>query len=146
LTRVADGGNHTRCCSGVRSGQDRAIRKVRQIDYVNSEALAWIARRLLLATVLVALAAPAAQSAPNRCNQLKALAAKVRSDNELIQEEHLRNLDPHWCQHARSVIGAMSETIEIIKSNSSHCNVSNDKIEALDKSNYRMSQLAEGRP
>jgi hypothetical protein len=101
--------------------------------------------QLAIAAAVLAASYPA-QSAPNRCSQLKALAVDVRGENELIQEEHLPHLDPHWCQHAKGVTHAMSGMIEIINSNPSHCNVGNDKLEALQTSNHRMIQLSEGCP
>jgi hypothetical protein len=100
---------------------------------------------LAIAVVVLAASYPA-QSAPNRCSQLKPLAVDVRGEDELVQEEHLPHLDPHWCRHARAVTNAMSRMIEIIESNPSHCNVSNDKFEALQTSNHRVIQLAEGCP
>jgi hypothetical protein len=100
---------------------------------------------LAIAVVVMAASLPA-QSAPGRCSQLRPLAASVRGENELVQEEHLPHLDPHWCQHAKVVTNSMSGMIEIIKSNPNHCKVSNDKLEALQTSNHRMIQLAEGCP
>ena len=91
-------------------------------------------------------ASPPAEAAPNRCSELKPMAAHVRSENELIQEEHLPNLDPRWCEHARAITNAMSVMMEIIKSDPSHCRMGNDKFEALQTSGHRVIQLTEGCP
>lgn len=124
------------------------MRTLRQLEIrFQKRWTSFLVQGLPVAIVAAALTASyAAQSAPSRCSQLKFLAANVRSDNELVQEEHLPHLDPHWCQHAKVVKNAMSVMIEIIKSNPSHCNVNNDKFEALETSNHRMIQLAEGCP
>jgi hypothetical protein len=100
---------------------------------------------LLLAIAVVALAPPApAQAAPNRCSELKPMAAHVRSENELVQEEHLSHLDPRWCEHARAITNAMSVMMEIIKSDPNHCQVGDDKFEALQTSSHRVIELTEG--
>jgi hypothetical protein len=119
----------------------------RQIRARKPKARASLIQGLPLAMAVVALAASSpAQAAPDRCSQLKTLAANVGRENELVQEEHLPRLDPHWCQHARAMTNAMSVMIEIIESNPNHCKVNNDKFEALQTSNHRMIQLAEGCP
>jgi hypothetical protein len=91
-------------------------------------------------------ASPPAQAAPNRCSELKPMAAHVRSENELVQEEHLPHLDPRWCEHARVITNAISVMMEIIKSDPDHCQLSNDKFEALQTSSHRVIQLSEGCP
>lgn len=100
---------------------------------------------LSIAVVAFAASSPA-QAGPDRCSELKPLAAQVRSENEMVQEEHLPRLDPHWCEHARAMTNKMSVMIQIIESNPDHCHVNNDKFEALQTSDHRMIQLSEGCP
>jgi hypothetical protein len=119
----------------------------RQTRARKPKAWASLVQGRLLAIVVVATGASSpAQAGPDQCSQLKTLAANVGRENELVQEEHLPRLDPHWCQHARVMTNAMSVMIEIIESNSNHCKVDKDKFEALQTSNHRMIQLAEGCP
>jgi hypothetical protein len=99
---------------------------------------------LLLAITVVALAPTPAQAGPNRCSELKPMAAHVRSENEFVQEEHLTHLDPRWCGHARAITNAMSVMMEIIKSDPNHCQVGDDKFEALQTSSHRVIELTEG--
>jgi hypothetical protein len=110
-------------------------------------ALGSLGQGLLLAIAVVAsAAAPPAQAASHRCSELKPMAAHVRSENELVQEEHLPHLDPRWCEHARAITNAMSVMMEIIKSDPNHCQIGNDKFEGLQTSSRRVIQLTEGCP
>jgi hypothetical protein len=102
--------------------------------------------QVALLAVVALSASPPAEAAPNRCSELKPMAAHVRSENELIQEEHLSNLDPRWCEHARAITNAMSAMMEIIKSDPNHCQVGNDKFETLQTSSHRVIQLTQGCP
>ena len=104
-------------------------------------------RRAVVLSAIFVLVHSTAQSAPNRCSELKPLAAKVSSENELVQEEHRPGAgDPNWCIHARAVTQAMMNMIQVITTDSNHCHDSEDKIQGLQESAHRVSQLSEGCP
>jgi hypothetical protein len=119
----------------------------RHIHARRPKARASLIQELLAVMAIVALAPSLpAKAAPNRCSELKPMAAHVRSENELVQEEHLPHIDPRWCKHARAITKAMSVMMEIIKSDENHCQLGNDKCEALQTSSHRVVQLTEGCP
>jgi hypothetical protein len=101
---------------------------------------------IFVAIASFALTHSSAQSAANRCAELKPLAAKVRVQNEFVQEQTSRNPDPEWCSHARSMTQAMEEMLQIIHADPTRCRNTMDKVEALQKAADRMSQLSEGCP
>src|SRR5271155_2767389 len=96
---------------------------------------------IFVASAPLAFTQSSAQPAASRCDELKPLAAKVRVQNEFVQERSFRNADPEWCSHARSMTRAMEEMLQIIHADSTRCRNSADKVEALQKATDRTSQL-----
>ena len=88
-----------------------------------------LAVELSFCLAIFLLAHSTAQSAPSRCGELKSLAAKVNSENELVQEEHRPTAggDPNWCLHARAITQALTNMIQIIDTDSNRCHVSDDR-------------------
>ncbi len=122
----------------------------RILSWSQSIATLSLGRGAVVLSAIFVLAHSTAQSAPNRCGELKPLAAKVSSENELVQEEHRPGGgvggDPNWCMRARAMTQAMTNMIQIIEADSNRCHVSEDKIQALQKSAHRATQLSEGCP
>ena len=101
---------------------------------------------LLVASAMLVFAQSPADSAANHCDELKPLAAKVRVQNEFVQERSFRSVDSEWCSHARAMTQAMDDMLQIIQVDSNRCRNSEAKVEALQKAAHRTAQLSEGCP
>ena len=71
---------------------------------------------------------------------------KTNSCKKSISEVWQRGSDPKWCLHARAMIKALEELLQVLNGDPAHCHVSQDKIGALTRSTDGMKMHAQGCP
>ncbi|WP_158817151.1 hypothetical protein [Methylocapsa sp. S129] len=109
----------------------------------------FVGKSAIIILVAAAMAAPSiadAGSTSGQCGALRAEDAKVRADNEIIQEEGRRRGHPRWCAYARDIIRAADKVIFIITHDPAKCQVTSDRLEAIEAGRTQMVAFTEGCP